>query len=56
MDKTSIARLCRVSWRTVDRACERVVATDLDPGRLDGVFRVGVDEITHISSGATTST
>ena len=24
-DKTAIARLCRVSWRTVGRACERVV-------------------------------
>jgi transposase len=45
MDKTSIARLCRVSWRTVGRACGRVVATELDPGRLDGLFRIGVDEI-----------
>jgi transposase len=45
MDKTSVARLCRVSWRTVGRACERVVATELDPGRLDGLFRIGVDEI-----------
>ncbi len=45
MDKTSIARLCRVSWRTVGRACERVVASELDPGRLDGLFRIGVDEI-----------
>lgn len=45
MDKTSIARLCRVSWRAVGRACERVVATELDPGRLDGLFRIGVDEI-----------
>jgi transposase len=45
MDKTSIARLCRVSWRTVGRACERVVAAELDPGRLDGLFRIGVDEI-----------
>lgn len=45
MDRTSIARLCRVSWRTVGRACERVVATELDPGRLDGLFRIGVDEI-----------
>lgn len=45
MDKTSIARLCRVSWRTVGRACERVVATELDSGRLDGLFRIGVDEI-----------
>ena len=45
MDKTSIARLCRVSWRTVGRACERVVASEFDPGRLDGLFRIGVDEI-----------
>lgn len=45
MDKTSTARLCRVSWRTVGRACERVVADELEPGRLDGLFRIGVDEI-----------
>lgn len=45
MDKTSVARLCRVSWRTVGRACQRVVASELDPGRLDGLFRIGVDEI-----------
>jgi len=45
MDRTAVARLCRVSWRTVGRACERVVATELDPDRLNGLFRVGVDEI-----------
>ncbi len=45
MDRSAIARLCRVSWRTVGRACERVVASELDPGRLDGLFRIGVDEI-----------
>ena len=45
MDKTSIARLCRVSWRTVGRACQRVVDSELDPGRLEGLFRIGVDEI-----------
>ena len=45
MDKTATARLCRVSWRTVGRACERVVAAELDPGRLDGLFSIGVDEI-----------
>ena len=45
MDKTAIARLCRVSWRTVGRACERVVEAELDPGRLDGLVRIGVDEI-----------
>lgn len=45
MDKTAIARLCRVSWRTVGRACEGVVAAELDPKRLDRLFRIGVDEI-----------
>ena len=45
MDKTAIARLCRVSWRTVGRACERVVASELDPDRLEELFRIGVDEI-----------
>lgn len=45
MDKTSVARLCRVSWRSVGRACERVVACELDPARLENLFRIGVDEI-----------
>lgn len=45
MDKTAISRLCRVSWRTVGRACQRVVDTELDPDRLNGLFRIGVDEI-----------
>ena len=45
MDKTAIARLCRVSWRTVGRACQRVVDTEMDPDRLNGLFRIGVDEI-----------
>ena len=45
MDKTSISQLCRVSWRTVGRAVERVVAAEIDPDRLDGLFRIGVDEI-----------
>lgn len=45
MDKSAVARLARVSWRSVGRACERVVATELDEHRLDGLFRIGVDEI-----------
>lgn len=38
MDKTAIARLCRVSWLTVGRACERVVAAELDPVRAGNAF------------------
>lgn len=45
MDKSAICRLVRVSWRTVGRVCERVVDAELDPDRLDGLFRLGVDEI-----------
>jgi transposase len=44
-DKTAITRLVRVTWRTVGRIIERVVADELDPGRLDGLFEIGVDEI-----------
>ena len=45
MDKSAVAQLARVSWRTVGRACERVVTPELDEHRLDGLFRIGVDEI-----------
>ena len=45
MDKTAICDLVRINWRTVGRIIERVVADALDPGRLDGLFEIGVDEI-----------
>lgn len=45
MDKTAVARLVRVDWDTVGRICQRVVVDELDPGRLDDLFDVGVDEI-----------
>lgn len=45
MDKTAVRRLVQVDWATVGRICERVVADELDPGRLDGLFDIGVDEI-----------
>jgi transposase len=35
----------RINWRTVGRIVERVVADELDPHRLDGLFEIGVDEI-----------
>lgn len=44
-DKTAITRLVRVTWRTVGRIIGRVVADELDPGRLDDLFEIGVDEI-----------
>ena len=45
MDKAAIQRLVRVDWDTVGRICERVVADELDPKRLDDLFTIGVDEI-----------
>jgi transposase len=44
-DKTTITRLLRVHWRTVGRIIERVCADELDPGRLDDLFEIGIDEV-----------
>lgn len=44
-DKTTIARFLRIDWDTVGRICERVVASELDPARLQGLINIGVDEI-----------
>jgi transposase len=46
-DKTSITRLLRVAWETVQAVVTRVVADHLDDDRLDGVFNLGVDEISY---------
>jgi len=46
-DKTSICRLLRVSWETVQAVVVRVVADHLDSDRLEGVFNIGVDEISY---------
>lgn len=45
MDATAITKLTKISWRTVGRIIERVVADQLDPHRLDELFEIGVDEI-----------
>jgi transposase len=45
MDKTAIRRLVRIDWDTVGRIIERVMATELDPNRLDKLFVAGVDEV-----------
>jgi transposase len=46
-DKTSIGRLLRVSWETVHAVVNRVVEEHLDDSRLDGLFNLGVDEISY---------
>lgn len=45
MDKTAMQRLVRVDWDTIGRIIERVMADGLDPKRLDGLFNIGVDEV-----------
>jgi transposase len=45
MDKDALRRLVGVDWDTVGRICDRVVADELDPGRLDDLYDIGVDEI-----------
>jgi len=45
MDKTAIRRLVRIDWDTVGRIIERVMATELDPNRLERLFVAGVDEV-----------
>jgi transposase len=47
MDKTSVARLLRCSWETVDHVVTRVVAERIDQSRLDQLYRIGVDEISY---------
>jgi len=46
-DKTTVRRLLRVSWAAVAHAVEMVVADQLDDARLDGLVRIGVDEISY---------
>jgi transposase len=46
-DKTTVARMLRCAWETVDRIVGRVVADNLDEDRFDGVVHIGVDEISY---------
>ena len=44
-DKSTIRRMLRVDWDTVGRIIKRVCDDELDPGRLDGLFEIGIDEV-----------
>jgi len=44
-DKSTIQRMLRVDWDTVGRIVKRVCDAELDPGWLDDLFDVGVDEV-----------
>lgn len=51
MPKNAVAALLRTTWETVDALVRRLVQThldtDLDSGRLDKLYRIGVDEIAY---------
>ena len=44
-DKTTIQRMLRVDWRTIGRIIKRVCDDELDPGRLNDLFEIGIDEV-----------
>ena len=46
-DKSTVSRLLRTSWETVANVVERVVADHLDARRLEGLYRIGVDEVSY---------
>ena len=43
----------RINWHTLGAIIERVVADELDPHRLDGLFEIGIDEVSYASSTIT---
>ena len=46
-DKTTLSTLMRVAWRTVGAIIERVVPRHQKGDRLDGLTRIGVDELSY---------
>jgi len=44
-DKSTVKRLVRIDWDTVGRIIQRVCADELDGDRLDGLFDIGIDEV-----------
>jgi len=46
-DKTTITKLLRTTWETVAAIVGRVVAAHLDTRRLEGLYRIGVDEVSY---------
>lgn len=46
-DKTRVTEQMGISWSTVGAIVERVVARGLDPGRLDNLRRIGIDDFSY---------
>lgn len=46
-DRTTVCRTLGISWRAAGNIVDRVVTERLDPGRLDNLERIGVDEFSY---------
>ena len=46
-NKTEVAAILGIAWATVGNIIERVVAEKLDPDRLAGLKRIGIDEFSY---------
>jgi transposase len=46
-DKTTITRLLRCFWEAVAAIVTRVVADHLDDARLEGRYRIGIDDVSY---------
>jgi len=44
-DKTTITQVLRIDWGTVGRIIKRVCDDELDPGRLNDLYEIGIDEV-----------
>ena len=44
-DKTTITQVLRIDWGTVGRIIKRVCDDELDPGRLNDLYDIGIDEV-----------
>ena len=47
VDKSTVARLLRISWEAVANIVMRVVADNIADSRLDDLYRIGVDEVSY---------
>jgi len=47
MNKTAVTALLHIAWVTVGRIVERVVDRKIDRTRLDGLYRIGLDEVSY---------
>jgi len=47
MDRTAVTKQVGIAWQTVGTIVERIVRERLDPNRLRGVRRIGIDEFSY---------